>query len=83
MYRINPFQPITSIVDELRNHEEGWASSALGRSVAFAVHEDKPEAMLRLAMAYCVWRGVSPDDAMRAEIIEFLGPGRVVSISDR
>lgn len=83
MYRINPFQPITSIVSELRDHEEGWAASALSRSAAFAVHRDEPEAMLRLAMAYCVWRGVRPDDETRSEVADFLGRGQVVSISDR
>src|SRR5690606_18070917 len=83
MYRINPFQPITRIVDELRNHEEGWAASALSRSAMFSVHEEQPEAMLRLAMAYCAWRGVRLDDELRAEIVEFLGRGQVASISGR
>ena len=41
MYRINPFQPITGIVDALRNHEEGWAASALSRSAMFSVHEEQ------------------------------------------
>jgi len=83
MYRINPFQPISSIVDELREHEQGWAASALSRSAMFSVHEEQPEAMLRLAMAYCVWRGVRLDDGLRSEIVEFLGRGQVVSISER
>lgn len=83
MYRIDPFQSVTSIVNELRNHEEGRAASALSRSAAFSVHEEQPEAMLRLALAYCVWRGVRVDDELRAEIVEFLGRGQVVSISDR
>ncbi|MER2633551.1 MAG: hypothetical protein ABTQ30_06775 [Rhizobiaceae bacterium] len=83
MYPINPFQPITNIVDELRDHEEGWAASALSRSAAFSVHEEQPEAMLRLAMAYCVWRGVGLDDETRMEVTEFLGRGQVVSIRSR
>lgn len=83
MYRINPFQPITGIVDELRNHEEGWAASALSRSAMFSVHEEQPEAMLRLAMAYYTWRGVRLDDELRAEIVEFLGRGQVIPISGR
>lgn len=83
MYRINPFQPVTSIVNELRDHEEGWAASALSRSAMFSVHEQQPEAMLRLAMAYFIWQGVRLDDELRAEIVEFIGKGRVVSISGR
>lgn len=72
MYRINPFQPIGAIVDDLRGHEAGWAALALSRSAAFAVHEEDPEAMLRLALAFCAWRGMRPDDETVADVLGFI-----------
>lgn len=73
MYRINPFQPISAIVNDLRGHEADRAGLALSRSAVFAVHEDDPEAMLRLALAFCAWRDLRPDQETVADLLGLVG----------
>lgn len=61
MYPINPFQTADGIVAELREKPEREACMALARSATNAVREDHADALLRLAVAYAIWREKEPE----------------------
>lgn len=73
MYRINPFQPVRQIVGDLKDvPSETDAAMLLSRSAAYSVRDENPEAMLRLALAYYLWREHTLDGATMAEIVEVM-----------
>lgn len=61
MYPINPFQNSAGIVAELREKPEFEACLALARSAKNAVREDDADALMRLAVAYAIWRKRQPE----------------------
>ena len=61
MYPINPFQNSAGIVAELREKPEFEACMALARSAENAVREDDADALMRLAVAYAIWRKRQPE----------------------
>jgi len=77
---IDPFQPLDDVVKSLRELDEKQAKLALGLSVSRAVHNDEPEALVRLAMAFYVWRGLSPTTATKADVVRFLGSADVIPL---
>lgn len=73
MYRINPFQPVRQIVGDLKDvPSETDAAMLLSRSAAYSVRDGSPEAMLRFALAYYLWREHTLDGATMAEIVEVM-----------
>ncbi|MFC5386507.1 hypothetical protein ACFPLB_11065, partial [Aquamicrobium segne] len=64
------------IVEDFRDLSSQRLKVDLGRSVARAVHDHDPNALLALALAYCVWRDARiPDDILddMAEIMIVYG----------
>lgn len=85
-YPINPHRPIHEIVDDFQSLSSQKLKMDLGRSAARAIHDDNPNALLSLALAYCIWRDVRiADDTLddMAEImIVYGGRGRVFARDD-
>lgn len=72
-YHINPFQPVRQIVGQLKDvPSEYKAAMQLSRSVALSVQQNSPEAMLRLALAYYLWRERKLDGNTMAEMVEVM-----------
>lgn len=73
MYPINPFQPVSEIVGELATAgDDRYAGIALSRSISAAIREGYADAVIRLALAHCVWADARLSNEVLADMVEIM-----------
>ena len=70
MYPLNPFQPVIGIVNDLRRDPD--AGMTISRSLVNAVREGHADAVIRLALAHCIWRDVRIGHEVMADMVEVM-----------
>jgi len=72
MYAINPFRPVYQIVEDLHSRAAHDLTIQLGLSISRAVFEERPDALLALSLAYCIFSGQRLDGAALADMLEVM-----------
>lgn len=55
-YPLDPYRPVKDIVADLVDCPENEGTIHFAQSANRAIHDRDPDALLVLALAYCIWR---------------------------